>query len=139
MKLWKRILPQLSALCPLVMASGSVVGAETDVHLLLHRLLSNETFNGGVYDPTQLRAQGCLRIVFPSTLRALRESIQVICQLVVSRPVNRKAELKWKLTGSHLERGSGVNTLKVKLLLGMCSPPITVSAGIRQEEIRNVG
>lgn len=112
------------------MASGSVVGAETDVHLLLHRLLSNETFNGGVYDPTQLRAQGCLRIVFPSTLRALRESIQVICQLVVSRPVNRKAELKWKLTGSHLERGSGVNTLKVKLLLGMCSPPITVSAGI---------
>ena len=66
-----------------------VCGGETNVHLLLPRLLLNETFNGDIYEPTQLRAQGSLRIVFPSTLTALRESIQVICQSVVSRPINR--------------------------------------------------
>lgn len=86
-------------------------------------MLLNETFNGGVYDPTQLRAQGCLRIVFPSTVTALRESIQVVCQLVASRPVSGKVEQKWKLTGSHLERGYGVNTSKVKLLWGVRECP----------------
>lgn len=45
-----------------------------------------------------------------------RESIQVICRLVVSSPLGRKVELKWKLTGSHLERGPGVNAAKVKPL-----------------------
>lgn len=99
----------------------------------------NETFNGGVYDPTQLRAWGCLRIVFPSTLTALRQSIQVICQLVVSSPGSRKVELKWKLTGSHLERGYGVNTESEASLgsEGASGPHFTVNAGIPEEEIRN--
>lgn len=109
--MWKLILPQYQ------------LGVGADVHLLQQRLLLNETFNGSVYDPTRLRAQGCHGIVCPSTSTALRESIQVICQLVVSSPVNGKVELKWKLTGSHLERGYGVNTSKVKLLSGVRERP----------------
>lgn len=35
--------------------------------------------------------------------------MQVLCQSVVSSPVSRRAGLKWELTGSHLERGYGVN------------------------------